>query len=245
MLNYSRWYSVRFIGARIAAAATHELMPRRCVFCDAISELDEDAICRNCFADLPWIKRSCPTCGKPMPGETTVGVCCAACQTNPPLISSTIAPLEYAFPIDAAIKALKFRRKLFFIPAFREILMASIDYSCDDIDAILPVPLHRWRHMRRGFNQAAEIAAPISKALQLPTINNLIRCAATPYQSGLKASQRRTNLDAAFRIKGDLSARHVLIVDDVITTGETGRQLAKLLLAAGVEKVSMLAVARA
>ena len=131
------------------------------------------------------------------------------------------------------------------MPAFTEILMCVVDRLPNDIDALLPVPLHRWRLMKRGYNQAAEIAKPIGAALGLPIVTNVYRCVATPYQSGLNARERRTNLEAAFRTDGRLKARHVLVVDDVITTGETSRQLARLALANGADKVSVLAIARA
>lgn len=123
--------------------------------------------------------------------------------------------------------------------------MAAVDRIPDDIDALLPVPLHRWRQMRRGYNQAKELARPLSAALGQPIVSNVIRSVATPYQSGLDARERRRNLKAAFRVDGRLTARHVLIVDDVITTGETCRQIALVALASGAEKVSVAAIARA
>jgi ComF family protein len=156
-----------------------------------------------------------------------------------------IAPYEYAFPIDAAIKALKFRRKLFYAPALAHLLMLSLPAFPDDVDALLPMPLHWRRHGLRGFNQATEIARPIRRATGLPFIRNVVRRRNTPFQSGLTAAQRKRNLKSAFAVKGDLCHRHVLIVDDVITTGETCRQLADVLLGAGVKRVSVLAIARA
>ena len=114
-----------------------------------------------------------------------------------------------------------------------------------DIDALLPVPLHWWRHATRGFNQADELCRILQKNHKLPLIRNVTRVRATPYQSGLDARSRRRNLRSAFAARGQINARHVLIVDDVITTGETCRQLAKVLRKNGAEKVSVLAIARA
>lgn len=245
MLSYPCCDSIRQLSDRLASAVTRALMPRRCVFCDVISRPSERSVCRACFEDLPWIRYSCLRCGVQLPSKLPPGVWCAACQTNPPPFTATVAPLEYAFPVDAAIKALKFQRRLFFVPAFAEIMLAVLDTLPNDIDSLLPVPLHRWRHMRRGFNQATEIAKPVSAALGLPLVTNVYRNIATPYQSGLNAHERRTNLKAAFRVDGRLTDRHVLIVDDVITTGETGRQIARLALASGADKVSVLAIARA
>ena len=220
-------------------------MPRRCVFCGVVSCGDERYICTDCHADLPWIRFSCPTCGLELPSAVASGVGCAQCQALSPPFTRTVAPLGYAFPVDAAIKALKFRRKLFFVPGFVEVLLTCIGQLPADIDALLPVPLHRWRQLRRGFNQASEIAKPIAKATGLPLIHNVRRTVATPYQSGLDAKARRQNLKSAFQVHRRIDVPHVLIVDDVITTGETCRHLAQAVLDGGASKVSVLAIARA
>jgi ComF family protein len=97
----------------------------------------------------------------------------------------------------------------------------------------------------RGFNQAEELCEPLRKQTGLPVVSGIKRVRPTPKQSGLDANERRRNLQQAFAAGGPVDRRHVLIIDDVITTGETCRQLAKVALAAGAEKVSVLAVARA
>ncbi len=195
--------------------------------------------------DLPWIGRRCGLCSRPVATQLPDGVSCAACQLDPPLFTTVTTPLLYTFPVDAAIKAMKFKRRLHYLPAFTEILAASLPDVPEDIDALLPVPLHWHRQLRRGFNQAAELCKPIAKRLGVPTLRGVLRVRPTPYQSGLDARARQRNLRLAFAVRGDITARHVLIIDDVITTGETCRQLARVLFDAGVEKVSVLAIARA
>jgi ComF family protein len=155
-----------------------------------------------------------------------------------------IAPLAYEFPIDAAVKALKFRRRLHYGPAFAQLLCRASRDLPDDIDAVLPVPLHWRRKWWRGFNQALEIAQPLASFLDLPVCGAVRRRRATPPQSGLTARQRANNLRAAFCAVRRPCYRHVLVVDDVITTGATTSQLAKVLRRAGVAKVSAIAVAR-
>lgn len=157
----------------------------------------------------------------------------------------TVVALGYSFPVDAAIRRFKFHGRLQYAPAFAEILLHVSNRLPGDVDALLPVPLHRWRHMRRGFNQAVELAAPIARQLGLPLVGNVQRTVATPYQSGLDARQRRRNLKAAFRVRGCIRASHVAIVDDVVTTGATCRQLAAAVLESGAKEVSALALARA
>jgi len=220
-------------------------MPNACVFCDANCQVDEQSICAACYDDLPWNDKACRQCANPLVADLPVGVVCAACQQTPPPFESAFAPLLYEFPVDAAIKALKFRRKLFYVPAFAEILVKATAVMPDDVDALLPVPLHWRRHAIRGFNQASELANAISRRTGLPVLKNVLRHRATPSQSGLAAAHRQRNLQAAFAVRGDIRARHVLIVDDVITTGETCRQLAVTLREAGAERLSVAAIARA
>lgn len=209
--------------ASIGRTVERALVPNGCAFCGVELDVTVAPVCSGCFDDLPW--------------------------TSPrfelPPFAFAAAPLEYAFPVDAAIKAMKFRRKLFYAPAFSSLLERSLDLLPEDIDLLLPVPLHWRRQMVRGFNQAIEIARPLAKRMATELCTDITRCRATPYQSGLAAAHRRRNLRCAFSIRGALSARHVLIVDDVITTGATCRELAGLVLEAGVETVSVLAIARA
>lgn len=223
----------------------HALMPATCVFCGARPQLHKVPICSGCYADLPWIERACPRCASPVASELPRNVCCGACQQEPPPLYATVAPLRYAFPIDAAIKAMKFKRRIFYAPAFAHILFDALMRLPADIDGLLPVPLHWRRQALRGFNQAAEISRPLRKKTGLPLVRNILRSRATPYQSGLTAEHRQHNLAAAFSVRGAVRSRHILIVDDVVTTGETCRQLANVLLDAGVDRVSVLAIARA
>lgn len=223
----------------------HSLMPRRCVFCGVARSGAESLICPGCDADLPRARHQCPGCAQPLATALADGVVCADCQAHPPPFAAVVAPYLYEFPIDAAIKRYKFQRRLYYAPAFSELLRPAFATLPEDIDALLPVPLHWLRHGTRGFNQAVEICAPLRKATGLPLVRNVRRLRATPYQSGLSAKERRRNLSSAFAVSGAITARHVLIVDDVITTGETCKQLASLLRAHGVERISVLAIARA
>lgn len=210
---------------RLLAAFDAALMPLRCVFCGTRTTDDERHICVGCAKDLPASASPPPAPGSPFVAE--------------------LAPHAWAFPIDAAIKALKFRRRLFYAPALAQLLCGACAGLPDDVDAVLPVPLHWRRKWLRGFNQALEIARPVARHLGVPVMHNVYRRRATPAQSGLSAAARASNLRAAFGVRGRLSCRHVLVIDDVITTGATVRELARVVVEAGVDRVSVLAVARA
>ncbi len=219
------------------------LLPHSCVFCGL--SLAEGHFFGACRSDLPWTGIACERCGKPLAVPLPPGAYCSDCQLRPPPFEKAFAPLLYIFPVDGALKALKFRRQLFYAPAFGKLFLPLLEEIFADVDALLPVPLHPRRHARRGFNQAAELCRPLRRKSGLPVIGNVRRVRFTKPQTGLDALERRRNMKAAFAVHGSLYFRHPLVVDDVITTGETCRQLAGTLLAAGAERVSVLAVARA
>jgi ComF family protein len=201
------------------------LAPSSCVFCGLSSKGDEKSICVACYGDLPWNE--------------------PAVSPTPGIFDRSIAMLHYEFPVDAAIKALKFNRKLYYAPALGEVLCAACPMLPKDIDAVLPVPLHWRRKTFRGFNQAMEIAKPVAKMLGVPMLTGVQRKRATPFQSGLDAAERSRNLQRAFRAPEIIRHAHVLIIDDVVTTGATTIQLAKALRRSGADKTSVLAVAKA
>ena len=201
------------------------LAPRSCVFCGTLCEPGEGSICGACFIDLPWNE--------------------PAVSPTPGMFERSIAMLHYAYPVDVAIKALKFNRKLFYASAFSEVLCSAEDMLPDGIDALLPVPLHWRREAFRGFNQAMEIAKPLACRLRLPMLAGFKRRQATPFQSGLAARDRARNLRRAFTATRTLTRSHILIVDDVLTTGATVQAVARVLRANGVSKVSVLTLARA
>jgi len=199
------------------------LYPRRCAFCGTRRLAADACICEDCLAELPWRSELLLAGMPPLH-------CCAAL-------------LEYAFPVDAALKALKFRHRLDYAPAFAALLAGVRSALPGDIDALLPVPLHWRRHTMRGFNQAVELCTALQGITGWPLLVNVRRVRSTPSQSALQASARSRNLRKAFAAAGAIEAQHVLIIDDVITTGATCRELAATVLAAGAGKVSALAVA--
>ena len=170
---------------------------------------------------------------------------CARCQVRQPAFTAAVAPLKYEFPVDTAIKSLKFRRNLYYLPVFGGLLLREMLQQLDDVDSLVPVPLHRWRHALRGFNQALELGEFISHRSGLPLLQNITRSRPTKTQSGLTAEERKRNLRDAFTVHGRLRARKPLIINDVMTTGETCGQLARTLLSSGAERVYVLTIARA
>ena len=205
-------------------AMDNAIMPVRCVFCGTRTYEGEGYICCGCLDDLPW--------NEPAIFRSVAHLECV------------IVPLAYEFPVDAAIKAFKFRRRLYYGPAFAQLLGHVCQELPCDVDAVLPVPLHWRRKWWRGFNQALEIAKPLARHLDLPVIHAARRQRATPPQSGLSAKARSKNLKGAFRVRPLDKYKHILIIDDVITTGATLGHLAEVLHRSGVSRLSAMAVAR-
>ena len=227
---------------RLAASVIRCAFPDRCVFCGG-STLGY--FCFNCRCDLPRITDACPRCHEPARSAGAAGVDCAACQLRPPPFKLARSAVLYTFPVDSALKSMKFGHTLYYVPAFAELLVAELVLHFPDADALLPVPLHHWRYAARGFNQALELCKPVARDTGLPILHDVKRTRRTPPQSGLDAVSRRRNLRNAFTVCGQLDCRHPVIIDDVMTTGETCRQLAQAVLRAGAATVSVLTVARA
>lgn len=203
------------------------LLPPRCVLCGSRGQAPCLDLCAGCAADFQ-------AAGEPV-------------LAGPGPLRRTCAPYAYAWPLDHLVHALKYRGQLATARVLGTLLAQWLAGRSlhDDIDVIVPVPLHPARHADRGFNQSAELARPVGRALRLPLAVSLAeRRRATPPQVGLNLDARRGNLAGAFRA-GAVAGLRVAIVDDVTTTGATLQELALALVQAGAAAVDGWCVARA
>jgi ComF family protein len=127
-----------------------------------------------------------------------------------------------------------------------ELLLAYIEQEMDEPPQLLiPVPLHPGRLRERGYNQALELARPLSRRLAIPLdYLSCRRTRPTQAQSELPMKERRKNVRGAFQVKGEIPARHVALIDDVVTTGSTVTELTRLLKRHGVRRVQVWTLAR-
>lgn len=204
-------------------------------------------LCPACDAALPRIRVACPTCGLPL-RDASADPRCDACCLAPPPLTRVVAPFLYAPPLDRWLPRFKFHHDL----AAGRLLSQLMLEACATAprpDALVPVPLHRARLRSRGYDQALELAKPLACALALPLCTDILaRTRSTSAQSTLHATQRRANLAGAFVYAGAGTrplAAHVVLVDDVMTTGATLHAAARALLAAGVARVDAWTCARA
>lgn len=222
------------------------LLPTYCILCHANCPTPL-ALCAGCRADLPWLSHACIQCGVPLPEEADTPFC-GACLFTPPPFEHTVALFHYQSPLDRLITGLKFHNRLINSRILGCLMAEQLHLHLQNHakpELIIPVPLHKSRLRKRGFNQALEIARYISTQLHIKVRPSLCqRKRHTQPQSQLPATLRRNNVKGAFSIRKSLQVKHVAIVDDVVTTGNTITELAKVLKQNGVEIIEVWCVAR-
>jgi ComF family protein len=218
------------------------LLPYYCVLCHEKAEGQD--LCAPCAAELPDIEQACPRCAMPLRGETSRE--CGACQQNPPDYDRTIALFSYQDPIIKMVSQFKFHEKLLYGRLFSQLLIKKIRQQQLELpELLIPIPLHSSRLRERGYNQALELAKPLAKFFHLKlNYRDLVRTRVTQQQSTIKKNDRASNVKNAFAVRQKISAKHVGLIDDVMTTGHTVNECANVLKKQGVEKVTVFAVAR-
>lgn len=228
-------------------ALTARLWPYCCVLCGRQCIPQGRDLCADCEHDLPRNLQPCEICAEPLP-STGAGLICGACLTQPPHFDACFAPYLYAYPLDRMIRGLKYGGQIFQGRVLGELFAqhALERASCDRPQLLLPVPLGRDRFRKRGYNQAAVLAEPIARRARLMLRNDvLVRTRETLEQAGLDRQARQRNLARAFALRRPLHAEHVALFDDVLTTGSTTRELARVLKRAGAKRVDVWCIARA
>lgn len=226
------------------------VIPSSCAVCGTVND---DAICSACRKQFfGQVAHRCLQCAIPLPGmQALTAAKCGECLKDPPAFDATVVAADYAPPIDRLVLALKFGNQLALAPMFARILRdALLNRQQLPLPTILTaVPLGRQRLAERGFNQALEIARPFSRALGIALDPHLVaRLRETQAQSLLHPDERHKNIRHAFLVPGGAAAhvhgRHIGVVDDVITTGETLSELAATLKRFGATRVTNFVFAR-
>ena len=234
-----------------ATAALDLLYPARCPVCDhGLDAGRRDPLCQDCWVAFERIEGPrCASCGLPLPSfEPPAGPPprCGGCVANPPPFDYARTAGAYAGVLRDALHALKFGGK----QALARPLAALMLEQCGSllgphVDALVPVPLARGRELERGFNQARLLAGHLASASGLSVKAHwLSRSRGTRPQTELTAGERRANVAGAFSASRRAAGGHVVLVDDIVTTGATAAECARTLRAAGARTVGVLAVAR-
>lgn len=225
------------------------LFPPRCPLCGAALAA-QSGLCAECWAllVLPGDPR-CDSCQRPLGEAATAGMVCAPCLASPPRHDGIAAATLYNGAARQLILALKHGRKIALAPLLARLIAAQLPAAVDEGWMIIPVPLHRWRLWRRGFNQAALLGGELAvlRGARL-VVDGLVRPRQTPTLGGLGKAARARALSGAIRINPRRSAAikgaKVLLVDDVLTSGATSNACVSALKRAGAEKVMIACFAR-
>jgi competence protein ComFC len=219
------------------AALADMFYPERCVGCGRRSS---DVLCRDCFEALPRVGiPACGRCGLPTAFATFV---CEACKNVDFGFESARAPLRYEGVGKEVVHALKYRGYKKVVARLATPLMLQT-IGDGRFDAIVPVPLHRSRLRKRGFNQAELLARGVATEINAPVSDTLKVVRSTRDQVELSAAQRRANVAGAYRASTRLRGK-VLLIDDVFTTGATMSACAATLVCAGAREVHALSLCR-
>jgi competence protein ComFC len=213
--------------------------PKYCVCCHAIG----DPLCTLCREKIHFIKNAfCPVCGTPfLSSQTNV---CGSCKKTPPHYDNHYALFVFDENSKKIIHDLKYHAgfwtKQVIQPLYRKVFLETLNNELKNIDYILPIPLHKAKLAKRGYNQSLLLARSWQKTLKKKLLfNDLLRSVDTPSQTGLSRAKRAHNLKGAFITKRPLifKNKNVLLVDDVHTTGATLNEASKTLKEAGAKKV--------
>lgn len=224
------------------------ILASNCVLCGEFVT-GNISLCLGCKAALPRIDYACKKCGIPLEKQGTQNELCGQCIQTPSEVDYTVSLYHYENPVSYLIGQMKFQQQLTCAAILGDLLCSESNHFLRKNflpEAILPVPLHNSRLVKRGFNQTLEISREIARQKKIPLLLDAVkRIKNTEAQTHLNKQQRLSNIKGCFKLLKDIDASHVVIVDDVITTGATTNELAILLKTAGVTTVGVWSVARA
>lgn len=232
---------------RVGATVLDLLLPPRCLKCGV--EIGGDgALCAECWRGIAFLQPPCcARCGLPFEVDLGADTICGACAREPPLYARARAALRYDEASRTLVLAFKHGDKLQLAPALGRFMRRAGAELLATCDIIAPVPLHWTRLFARRYNQAAVLAHALVHDGGPAVVADLLeRRRATPSQGRSGRAKRRRNVRGAFALKRgrSVAGRRVLLIDDVLTTGATVSECARVLHDAGATAVDVLTLAR-
>ena len=231
---------------RLAKKVLNVLLPPVCPVCGE-PVYENTTLCPKCFAALHFITEPCcRICGHPFPFDMLGDPVCANCLATPPLFHKARAVVVYDQMAKKIILPFKHGDRLDFVPLIAKMMSARGKEMIGDADYVIPVPLHRFRLLKRKYNQSALLARVLAKDFHKSYApDGLKRVRSTPKQGKLSPDERKRNVAKAFRVNSryNFKDKSILLIDDVLTTGATANECAKILLKAGAKQVDLLTFA--
>ena len=235
------------LDASATVNALARLLPRRCVVCDTSSGSRRISVCEPCERDFFAVDvYRCERCAIRVPAsQHDAPLICGRCLADTPHFDATTTLADYASPVDGMVTAMKFTARIDLANFFGRLLAerVSADHLADGI--VIPVPLAYERLRERGFNQSHQIARAFAAATSRRFVaDRLLRVRHTAPQLSLALKERRRNVRDAFAVQGAVKDTSIFIVDDVMTTGNTLNEIARVLKRAGALRIHNLVAAR-
>ena len=225
------------------------LLPHACFSCSR--QLKEGpGLCASCWSKVDFIGAPlCSCCGRPFEIDPGDDLLCAKCIAEPPAFTRARASFVYKADSRGLVTGFKYADRTDLAPAYGRWLERAGEEFLEDADLLIPVPLHPLRLFVRKYNQAGLLAHRLSKETLIPALpDGLLRMRNTRQQVGLSRTKRRRNVLGAFRANAkyaaDLEGAHVVLIDDVITSGATVSACARALKSAKPREISVLTLAR-
>lgn len=224
------------------------ILPPRCLSCREIVP-EQGKICAPCWNQVPFMAGPrCRACAVPLDASATGEPMCERCAFEPPPWEQAAVALRYEAMARRLILNYKHGDRSEGAEVFADWLAMVVRPLANRESLILPVPLHRWRLLARGYNQSALLARPLARLIGCDVdMRQLWRPKPSRSQQGLSAKERQENVAAeqfALHDPFAVSGRHVILVDDVLTTGSTFAACTTVLLRAGAARVDVAALAR-
>jgi ComF family protein len=241
--------SIALLLRRATEAALSLVYPPHCAGCNAPTEAGV-CLCAKCEASAPRVATPfCRQCSQSFDGEITCEFVCSSCRGRKFHFESAVSAYRAQGIVRDLIHRFKYQREYYLRHQLVDWAAAALDddrIQSAPFDAFVPVPLHPTRKREREFNQAEVIAALLAKRTGKPVLHALKRIRYTDTQTRHDRAERMENLRGAFRMRqaDAVLNRHLLLVDDVFTTGSTVEECARVLSKAGAASVRALVVAR-
>ncbi|MGB0922185.1 MAG: double zinc ribbon domain-containing protein [Alphaproteobacteria bacterium] len=226
-------------------------LPPQCAACSA-RVMEPGLICADCFKEMAFLPaRVCGPCGLPLNRDRTRPGCSLCRDNMAPCFSAARAAVEYDGRAREMVLALKHADRADMATAMANLMVRNMPDDPSAYNLIVPVPIHRWRLLKRKFNQAGLIGQAVQTRLRaqgyekLPLQHALVRAKSTRPQRG-SPKARRDNVMAAFALDrvAKVEGAQILLIDDVMTTGHTANECARILLEGGAARVDVLTFAR-
>ena len=226
---------------KITSIAQLLRLPAICGLCNHYHS-GQLALCTECTTLLTPLGPACCYCALPLPDAAFL--VCGQCCRKRPYVDTVITAYRFEEPLRALLHEFKYHEGLHLLTYLITLMLHALPAGLYNTECLIPVPMHPKRLRQRGFNQAAELAKQLSRRLKLPVdLSHCQKTINTAPQAGLTAQARQKNLRHAFQVKST-PYRHVTLIDDLMTTGSTANELARMLKNQGVDRVDLWCCAR-